>query len=52
MAASVKKALKLLPAPISDFYQLVDVLTAEERAIVKKVRTYLETKVQLIISKF
>jgi hypothetical protein len=29
---------KPLPAPNSDFYQLADVLTAEERAIVKKVR--------------
>jgi hypothetical protein len=52
VAGSVKKALKLLPAPNSDFYQLVDVLTAAEPAIVKKVRTYLETKVQLIINKY
>ena len=29
---------KQLPAPNSDFYQLADVLTAEEQAIVKKVR--------------
>src|SRR5436190_7034260 len=50
--ASVKKAPKQLPAPNSDFYQLVDVLTAEERAIVKKVRTYMETKVQPIINKY
>ena len=40
------------PAPNSDFYQLVDVLTAEERAIVKKVRAYMETKVQPIINKY
>src|SRR5438093_242795 len=51
-AASVKKAPKQLPAPNSDFYQLVDVLTAEEKAIVKKVRTYMETKVQPIINKY
>jgi glutaryl-CoA dehydrogenase len=51
-AASVKKAPKQLPAPNSDFYQLVDVLTAEERAIVKKVRTYMETEVQPIINKY
>src|SRR5438034_6903487 len=51
-AASVKKPPKQLPAPNSDFYQLVDVLTAEERAIVKKVRTYMETKVQPIINKY
>src|SRR5271169_7243561 len=43
---------KPLPAPNSDFYQLVDVLTAEERAIVKKVRDYMETKVQPIINKY
>jgi hypothetical protein len=45
-AASDKKAPEQLPAPNSDFYQLVDVLTAEEKAIVKKVRTYMETKVR------
>src|SRR5258708_32858128 len=43
---------KPLPAPNSDFYQLVDVLTAEERAIVKKVRAYMESKVQPIINKY
>jgi alkylation response protein AidB-like acyl-CoA dehydrogenase len=51
-AASVKKAPKQLPAPNSDFYQLADVLTAEEKAIVKKVRTYMESKVQPIINKY
>jgi len=43
---------KALPAPNSDFYQLADVLTAEEKEIVKKVRTYMETKVQPIINKY
>ena len=43
---------KALPAPDSDFYQLVDVLTADERAIVKKVRVYMETKVQPVINKY
>jgi glutaryl-CoA dehydrogenase len=52
VAAAVKKAPKQLPAPNSDFYQLVDVLTAEERAIVKKVHTYMESKVQPIINKY
>jgi alkylation response protein AidB-like acyl-CoA dehydrogenase len=51
-AASVKKSPKQLPAPNSDFYQLADVLTAEEKAIVKKVRTYMETKVAPIINKY
>ena len=39
---------KPLPAPNSDFYQLVDVLTPEEIAIVKKVRAYMESKVQRV----
>src|SRR5271157_3043249 len=51
-AKSEKKAPKQLPAPNSDFYQLVDVLTAEEKAIVKKVRAYMETKVQPIINEY
>ena len=50
-ATSVSKARKL-PAPNSDFYQLVDVLTDDELAIVRKVRTYMETKVQPIINKY
>src|SRR5271170_3178270 len=51
-AASVKRAPKQLPAPNSDFYQLVEVLTAEEKTIVKKVRSYMETKVQPIINRY
>jgi alkylation response protein AidB-like acyl-CoA dehydrogenase len=43
---------KQLPAPNSDFYQLKDVLTADELALVKKVRTYMETKVAPIIDKY
>jgi alkylation response protein AidB-like acyl-CoA dehydrogenase len=43
---------KALPAPNSDFYQLADVLTAEEKAVVNKVRAYMETKVQPIINKY
>jgi glutaryl-CoA dehydrogenase len=43
---------KPLPLPNSDFYQLADVLTAEERAIVTKVRAYMETKVQPIINNY
>jgi hypothetical protein len=49
--ASAKKAPKQLPTPNSDFYELSDLLTAEEKAIVKKVRAYMETKVQPIINK-
>src|SRR6185369_8332683 len=47
-----KKEPKQLPAPNSDFYQLGDLLMAEEKAIVAKVRTYLETRVQPIINKY
>src|SRR6202012_945950 len=36
----------------SDFYQLADLLTADEKALVKKVRAYMETKVQPIINKY
>jgi alkylation response protein AidB-like acyl-CoA dehydrogenase len=50
--APVAKAPKQLPAPNSDIYQLADVLTAEETEIVKKVRAYMETKVQPIINKY
>src|SRR5437588_903346 len=50
--ASARKAPKPLPAPNSDFYQHIDVLTAEEKAIVRKVRTYMETKVAPIINKY
>jgi alkylation response protein AidB-like acyl-CoA dehydrogenase len=52
VVASAKKTPKQLPAPNSDFYQLSDVLTAEEKAIVKRVRAYMETKVQAIINKY
>jgi alkylation response protein AidB-like acyl-CoA dehydrogenase len=53
-ATAVKEAKKPkpLPAPDSDFYQLADVLTAQERAIVKKVRAYMESQVQPIINKY
>lgn len=43
---------KPVPVPNGDFYQLVELLTPEERAVVKKVRTYMETKVRPIINKY
>jgi glutaryl-CoA dehydrogenase len=43
---------KPLPAPNSDFYEFAADLPAEELAIVKKVRDYMETKVQPIINKY
>ncbi|HEY8226630.1 MAG TPA: acyl-CoA dehydrogenase family protein, partial [Pyrinomonadaceae bacterium] len=46
------KQPKPLPVPNSDFYQFAADLPAEELAIVKKVREYMETKVQPIINKY
>jgi alkylation response protein AidB-like acyl-CoA dehydrogenase len=52
-ATAIKPSIpKQLPPPNSDFYQLADVLTAEEKTIVKNVRTFMETKVQPIINKY
>src|ERR1700750_2442764 len=41
-----------LPAPNSDFYELVETLPADELAIVKQVRTFMETTVAPIITKY
>src|SRR5262252_7191813 len=46
------KQPKPLPAPNSDFYEFAESLPAEELAIVRKVRAYMETKVQPIINKY
>src|SRR4051812_1952 len=50
--APAKKPAKPLPGPNSDFYQLADVLTVDERATVEKVRAYMETAVKPIINKY
>src|SRR6201990_175243 len=50
--ASRSAAPKPFPVPDGDFYQLIDLLTPEEKAVVKKVRTYMETKVQPVINKY
>src|SRR6202790_3241722 len=50
--AKPAKAPVTPPKPNSDFYELVDVLTEQEKAIVKRVRTDMETKVQAIINKY
>jgi hypothetical protein len=42
---------KPLPAPNSDFYELKDILSPDELAIVRKVRTFMESKVAPIINK-
>ena len=43
---------KPLPAPNSDFYQLTELLSAEELAVLKQVREFMETKVAPIINKY
>ena len=43
---------KPLPAPNSDFYQLAETLNAEELALVKQVRAFMESKVAPIINKY
>src|SRR5438445_12817949 len=52
MASPTKEIKKTLPQPNSDFYQLVETLPAEELAVLKQVRTFMETKVQPIITKY
>src|SRR5262245_31608409 len=46
------KQPKPLPVPNSDFYEFVATLPADELAIAKKVRAYMETKVAPIINKY
>src|SRR3954447_2264022 len=50
--AKSAKPRKLLPAPNSDFYYLYDTLPAEELAIVKRVREFMETKVAPVITDY
>ena len=50
--AKVAKQPKPLPAPNADFYELIETLPAEELAVVKQVRTFMETKVVPIITKY
>src|ERR1700722_7820177 len=53
MASPVKDRKPVaLPAPNSDFYELFETLPAEELAIVKQVRTFMETKIAPIITKY
>src|ERR1700744_5291510 len=43
---------KTLPAPNGDFYQLAELLTADDLALVKKVRAFTEAKVRPIVNKY
>jgi len=46
------KQPKPLPAPNSDFYVLAETLAADELAVVKQVRAFMESKVAPIINKY
>jgi alkylation response protein AidB-like acyl-CoA dehydrogenase len=46
------KQPKPLPAPNSDFYYLYETLNPDELAIVKRVRSFMETKVAPVITKY
>jgi alkylation response protein AidB-like acyl-CoA dehydrogenase len=50
--AKSAKPRKPLPAPNSDFYYLYDTLPAEELAVVKRVREFMETKVAPVITDY
>jgi len=49
---TLPKPSKPLPAPNSDFYELAETLPAEEREVIRQVRTFMETKVAPIITKY
>jgi alkylation response protein AidB-like acyl-CoA dehydrogenase len=51
-AALPSKQPKPLPEPNSDFYRLVETLPAEELAVVREVRAFMENKVKPIINKY
>src|SRR2546423_12519424 len=50
--AKAAKPHKPLPAPNSDFYYLYETLPAEELAVVKRVREFMETKVAPVITDY
>src|SRR5467141_905742 len=52
MATPTKEIKKALPQPNSDFYQLLETLPADELAVLKQVRTFMETRVAPIITKY
>ena len=49
---TIPRPSKPLPAPNSDFYELVETLPAEELAVVKQVRAFMEANVVPIITKY
>jgi alkylation response protein AidB-like acyl-CoA dehydrogenase len=51
-ASKAAKPSKPLPAPNSDFYSLAETLSAEELALVRQIRSFMESKVAPIINKY
>src|SRR5260370_22544916 len=51
-AAKSTEHSRHLPAPNSDFYELRETLSAEELAVVKRVRAFMETRVAPVITKY
>jgi glutaryl-CoA dehydrogenase len=49
---TAKQPTRALPEPNSDFYQLAETLNAEELALVKQVRAFMESRVAPIINKY
>ena len=52
MNTPVVKQPKSLPAPNSDFYEVYETLVPEELATLKRIRTFMETKVAPIVTKY
>ncbi len=52
VATKPTKQPKPLPVPNSDFYEVYETLNPEELATVKRVRTFMETKVAPVITKY
>jgi len=51
-ASFAPNKLKQLPAPNTDFYEVYETLSAEELAIVKRVRAFMESKVAPVITDY
>ena len=52
-AAALRPSVpKQLPPPNSDFYQFAETLSADEQAILKRVRAFMDTEVAPIIDKY
>src|SRR6202042_3132257 len=47
-----QQAAATLPKPDGDFYQIIECLSEQERATVKRVREFMETKVAPVITKY